>query len=327
MRFGAKVLFIVSLAMLFAGCTGDKSGTADNGAAGGVKNSGEKPLVYFSQANSADPWRQVFDAETKAEAEKQANLFTFEETTAGDDPNKQIDQIETALIKNPKVMLVSPSTVAVQKAVEEAHDKGVFVVVLDRNIPGEKWDVYVGGDNRAIGHAAGEFMGKKLNGKGIVLMIQGIADAPPTKDRANGFMDAMKAFPGIKVIQGDNCDYQRQKAETYMENFLQRHQPFDAVYAHNDEMAIGAYMAMNSAHTPKKVIVGIDGCQKEVVQMIKDGKLDATFSYPDPGPKGIQIAAEAINGKMPTAKKVLLQTEMVTKETADAYSAKHPNLH
>ncbi|HWA82773.1 MAG TPA: substrate-binding domain-containing protein [Fimbriimonadaceae bacterium] len=327
MRFGAQLLFIVPLAIAIAACSGDKSGATNSAGGGKAGESTEKPLVYFSQANSADPWRQVFDAETKEAADKQSNLFTFEETTAGDDPNRQIEQIETELLKNPKVMLVSPATIAVQKAVEEAHDKGVFVVVLDRNLEGNKWDVYVGGDNRTIGHAAGEYMGKKLNGKGIVLMIQGIADAPPTKDRAAGFMDAMRDFPGIKVIAGDNCDYQRQKAETYMENFLQRHQPFDAVYAHNDEMAIGAYMAMNAAHTPKKVIVGIDGCQKEVVQMIKDGKLDATFSYPDPGPKGIQIAAEAVNGKMPTSKKVLLPTVMITKETADAYSQQHPNLH
>jgi ribose transport system substrate-binding protein len=111
-----------------------------------------------------------------------------------------------------------------------------------------------------------------------------------------------------------------------MENFLQRNQPFDAVYAHNDEMAIGAYKAMQSAKTPKKLLVGIDGCQKEVVDMIKDGKIDATFSYPDPGPKGIEIAANAVHGQKPKSKKIVLQTEKVTKENAAAYLAAHPGL-
>jgi ribose transport system substrate-binding protein len=320
----SKLLFIISLAVVLSGCGADKTAEGGGGASGGG-NGGAKPLVYFSQANSGDPWRQVFDAETKAEAAKHNKEIGFEMTTAGDDPNRQIEQIETEMVKKPKVLLVSPATTAVQKAVEEARKAGTFVVVLDRNLPGTGWDVYVGGDNHAIGYRAGKFMGEKLNGKGIVLMIQGIADALPTKDRASGFMDAMKEFPNIKVIPGDNCDYQRVKARTYMENFLQRKQPFDAVYAHNDEMAIGAYLAMQDAHTPKKVLVGIDGCQMEVVNMIKEGKMDASFSYPDPGPRGIQVALDAIAGQT-KSKRVTLTTEMITKETADAYAAAHPSL-
>ncbi|MFI5385000.1 MAG: substrate-binding domain-containing protein [Fimbriimonadales bacterium] len=320
MRSVAKLLFIVALASALAGCN------SSNPAASGTVATGPKPLVFFSQANSADPWRQVFDAETKAAAETHQGEFNFEEQQADDSAEKQIGQIETAMVKKPKVLLVSPATVALQQAIEEAHGKGAFVVLLDRSIPGDKWDCYVGGDNHAIGFAAGQYMGKKLNGNGIVLMIQGIADAPPTKDRAAGFMEAMAQFPNIKVIPGNNCDYNRQKAESYMENFLQSGKAFDAVYAHNDEMAIGAYMAMDQAHTPKKVIVGIDGCQMEIVNMIKEGKVDATFSYPDPGPKGIEVAWNFINGQRPKAKKILLSTAQITKETADAYVAQHPNL-
>ncbi len=365
MRAGAKLLFVISLAAVLAGCSSDQSSSNAAGAGGGTQapgqtvsnasgassNSqpsedqrtggggqdvpavhkpitpkGKKPLVFFSQANSADPWRQVFDAETKTAAGAQTNLFQFEEQQADDDPSKQISQIETAMVKKPEVLLISPATVAVQSAIEAAHDAGTAVILLDRSVPGNKWDVYVGGDNHAIGVQAGEYMAKRLNGKGTVLMIQGIADAPPTKDRAAGFMEVMNRNPGIKVIQGNNCDYNRQKALTYMENFLQRHQAFDAVYAHNDEMAIGAYLAMKAANTPKKIIVGIDGCQMEVVNMIKEGKIDATFSYPDPGPKGVEIAATIISGGTPKAKKYTLQTEQVTKENADAYAKAHPHL-
>jgi ribose transport system substrate-binding protein len=322
----SKLLFIISLAVVLAGCGADKTAEGGGAASGGGNGGEARPLVFFSQANSGDPWRQVFDAETKAAAELHSKEFTFEEQTANDDPNTQITQIETAMVKKPKVLLVSPATVAVQKAIEDAHRAGAFVVLLDRSIPGDQWDAYVGGDNHAIGYQAGKYMGTKLNGKGIVLMIQGIADAPPTKDRASGFMDAMKDFPGIKIIPGDNCDYQRAKARTYMENFLQRKQPFDAVYAHNDEMAIGAYLAMQDAHTPKKVLVGIDGCQMEVVNMIKEGKMDASFSYPDPGPKGIQVALDALAGQKPKAKKIMLTTETITKDTADAYATAHPHL-
>jgi ribose transport system substrate-binding protein len=324
MRVGAKLLFIISLAAILAGCNGDKtaeaSGTADTG------NSGEKPLVFFSQANSRDPWRQVFDRETQAAADQHKAHFNYQMSTADADSSKQISDIENALVKKPKVLLVSPDTEAVKSAIDKAHDDGVFVVLLDRSVPGDKWDAYVSGDNNAIGYQAGMYMGEKLKGMGTVLMIQGKAAATPTTDRAAGFMNAMAKFPEIKVIKGDNCNYEREPAMTFMENFLQRNQPFDAVYAHNDEMAIGAYKAMQAAKTPKKIIVGIDACQKEVIDMIKDGKINATFSYPDPGPKGIEIAVNALNGQKPKSKKITLSTERVTKENADAYLAAHPGL-
>jgi len=312
------------LALLLAGCSSNSpSGTTTTG------NSPENsslPLVAFAQANSQDPWRQVFDRDTKAAAEKYSSDFRFEEQEAEDDVSKQINEIETLMVKKPKVLLVSPVSEGVQSAVDKAHKDGAFVVLLDRSVPGTNWDVYVGGDNHDIGRQAGEFMAKKLNGKGVVLMIRGIADAVPTKDRGNGFLEAISKYPGITVITGDDCGYQRQKARTYMENFLQQHKVFDAVYAHNDEMAIGALLAMKDAKTPKKVIVGIDGCQKEVVNYIKSGDVDATFSYPQPGPKGVEIADAFLKGQKPADKKVLLPTTMVTKDTADKYLQDNPNL-
>jgi ribose transport system substrate-binding protein len=312
---------IAVLAAMLAGCSG-----GSNSGSNASSDNSDKPLVAFAQANSKDPWRQVFDKDIKDEADKDAGLFSFEEQSADDDVTKQINQIETLMVKKPKVLLVSPVTEAAQQAVEAAHDGGALVILLDRSVPGDKWDVYVGGDNHDIGVQAGEFMAKKLNGKGTVLMIQGIADADPTKKRGGGFMEAMKKYPGITVIMGDDCGYQRAKAQTYMENFLQSKKPFDAVYAHNDEMAIGAYLAMKAAGTPKKVIVGIDGCQKEVVQYIKDGAIDATFRYPQPGAAGVDIAAAYLKGTKPASKQVILPTEMVTKANADKYLADHPNL-
>ena len=309
-------------ALTLAGCS---SSTPSSSSTANTDNS-NLPLVAFAQANSQDPWRQVFDRDTKAAADKYGSDFRFEEQEAEDDNGKQISEIETLMVKKPKVLLVSPVSEAVESAIDKAHQDGAFVVLLDRSVPGTNWDVYVGGDNHEIGRQAGEFMAKKLNGKGVVLMIRGIADAVPTKDRGNGFLEAIKKYPGITVITGDDCGYQRAKARTYMENFLQQHKAFDAVYAHNDEMAIGALLAMKDAKTPKKIIVGIDGCQKEVVNYIKSGDIDATFSYPQPGPKGVEIADAFLKGQKPTEKKVLLPTTMVTKETADQYLKDNPNL-
>ncbi len=316
--------WLLAATVVAVGCNG---GAGNAGGGGASASNANLPLVAFAQANSQDPWRQVFDKDTKAAADAHKSEFSFEEQEARDDVSKQVDEIETLMVKKPKVLLVSPVSEAAQEEVGKARDAGAFVILLDRAVPGDKWDVYVGGDNKDIGRQAGEYMVKRLNGKGTVLMIRGIADATATKDRGDGFMEVMKKNPGIKVIIGDDCGYQRAKAQTYMENFLQGKTPFDAVYAHNDEMAIGAYLAMKDANTPKKIIVGIDGCQKEMVNHIKDGSIDATFAYPQPGPKGIEIAAAFLkDGTKPKDKKVLLPTEMVTKDTADAYMKEHPNL-
>ena len=320
-------LALVALALVGCG-SGDKPETSTTGSSTSAP-AADKPLVAFSQANSADPWRQVFDADTKTAAEQHASEMSYEMQAAEDDPNKQINVIETFLLKKPKVLLVSPATEAVQAATDKAFDKGIPVILLDREVKGDKWTAYIGGDNREIGRQAGQFIVEKLGGKGTVLMVQGISDIKPTIDRREGAMESFKKAPGIKIIFGDDCKYQRQAAQSYMETFLQSGKPIDAVYAHNDEMAIGALMAYEAAsNKPAKrpLFVGVDGCQEEVVQMIKDGKLDATFKYPGPGPKAIELAAEILKGKQPTDKRIILPTVKVTKENADQYMAENPNL-
>lgn len=326
MKFG----FALIAALFIVGCSssgGDQAGSSTTGD--NKTDGGGKPLVVFSQANSQDPWRKVFDADTKAEAEKHAAEFSFDMQDAGGDANKQNDQIDTFMVRNPKVLLVSPTEVSVASSIEKAYDAGAKVVLLDRAIEGDKWNCWIGGDNVEIGREAGKFVAETLGGKGTVLMIQGIAQATPTKDRAAGFMEVIKGYPNITVIQGNDCGYNRDKARSYMETELLKDQVLDCVYAHNDEMAIGARLAWEakmpgSAKAP--IFVGIDACQKEVVDMIKEGRLAATFKYPTPGAKGIEIAAELLRGKEPAEKKIILPTVKVTKETADQYMKDNPNL-
>jgi ribose transport system substrate-binding protein len=327
MRLGIGLL----TAIILVGCSsGGDTTTQSSTSTGSTPSGGSKPLVVFSQANSQDPWRKVFDAETKAAADKHASDFDFEMQDASGDAAKQNNVVDTFLVKSPKVLLISPTDDGVKPSVEKAFDAGVPVILLDRDFKGsDKFTAYIGGDNKEIGRQAGEYVAKRLNGKGMVLMIQGIAQIGPTIDRRGGFMEVMAKNPGIKVIEGDDCGYQRQKARSFMESFLQKGQKIDCVYAHNDEMAIGARLAWDAANPnggAAPIFVGIDGCQQEVVDMIKAGKLDATFKYPTPGAAGVELAAKLIKGEKPTEKRIILPTESVTKETADAYMKANPNL-
>ncbi len=311
---------------LVIGCSSpDKAAGSDQASVPKVA----KDLVVFSQANSQDPWRKVFDAETKDAAASLASSMEFDMQDAGGDASKQNDIINTFLVRNPKVLLVSPTETSVASSIEKAFDSGVKVILLDRAIEGEKYTALIAGDNVEIGRQAGEYVAKRLGGKGTVLMISGIAQATPTKDRASGFMEVMKKNPGITIINGDDCGYQRQKARSYMETFLLKGQKIDCVYAHNDEMAIGARLAWDAANPnggAAPIFVGIDACQQEVVDMIKAGKLDATFKYPTPGRAGVELAAKLLKGESVGEKKMILPTEIVTKDNADAYLASNKNL-
>lgn len=315
-----SMVYALAALLVIGGCgnktEGDGTTTAGKAA----------PLVAFAQANSQDPWRQVFDKEIQAAAAEHSGEFNYEQQSAEDDPNKQISVIDTLLVKAPKVLLVSPVKESVEQTVAKAFDAGVPVILLDRGIPGDKYTCLIGGDNVEIGRKAGEYLVDRLGGKGTVLMVQGLGGASATIERAQGAMEVFKKNPGITVIEGDDCKYQRKAARDYMDTFLQSGRTFDAVYCHNDEMAIGAYLAMEAAGTPKKIIVGVDGCQKEIVQYILDGKVDATFKYPIPGPEGIRVAAALLKGEQPKDKKIVLPTEIVTKENADAYLKANPNL-
>jgi len=329
-------IFAAGAAFALAGCgSGDSGGGTTSTTAGtdsttsASKPSGDLPLVAFAQANSADPWRQQFDAEVKAEAAKFKNEFTFEEQAAEDDDQKMMNIIQTFQVKQPKVLLISPTTIAVQSAVDKVFDAGIPVVDMDRGLPGDKWTVYIGGDNMEMGREAGKYIAQRLNGKGTVLMIQGLTGVTATDDRRNGALETLKGFPGIKVILGDDCKFKRENAQNYMQSFLQKGQPVDVVYAHNDEMMIGAYQAYAAAPNKPKVkpiFVGMDGCQKEVIDMIKDGKLDATFRYPDPGPTGVDVAEKLLKGEKPKDRKIILPTVLVTKDNADKYLSDNPNL-
>jgi ribose transport system substrate-binding protein len=313
-----RTTLIFSLCIVLVGCKkAEQASVEERGTS--------KPLVVFSQANSQDPWRQVFDAEMKAAASEHASEFAFEMQEAQDNANTQISQVEAFLLKSPKALLISPATVALKDVCERAFDKGIPVILLDRSIPGDKYTCFISGDNVEIGRQAAKFIVERLKGKGTVLEIYGLAGSTATDERHKGADEVFKATPGIKVIEGDHCDYQRNKAQSFMQTFLQRGDNYDAVLAHNDEMAIGAWQAMSSAGVSGKIIVGIDGCQKEVVEMIRLGKLTATFTYPHPARKGIEVAAGLLKGITPE-KVISLPTERVDSSNADDFLKSHPNL-
>jgi ABC-type sugar transport system substrate-binding protein len=146
------------------------------------------------------------------------------------------------------------------------------VVTLDREV-NTNVTCRIGAENEPIAESAGKLTAEKLGGKGNIIEIQGTAGASATIDRHNGFRDSLKEAPDTKVVADQYCDYLREPAVKFIEDMLQRFGPgqIQAIYAHNDEMALGAAKAVADARRTKEIIiVGIDG-ENSAFEAIKDG--------------------------------------------------------
>jgi len=278
----------------------------------------KKWVIGFSQCTFEDPWRINMNKQMEEEAAKHPELKLI--IANGENKNaKQVADVENFIVKKVDLLIISPREAApLTPAVEKAFDAGIPVIVLDRAIESEKYTGFIGASNLAIGAAAGQYLAQKLGGKGAIVEIEGILGATPTLERRQGFHEAIAAYPELKVIYQQPADYKRSPAMQVMQNALAAFPKIDAVYAHNDEMAIGAYLsAQASAREKQMILVGIDG-QGEAVKMIRAGSLQATFVYPNGSAEAIQYGLKALRGET-IPKQIVLTTTRVTKDEALDY--------
>ncbi|RAZ77985.1 substrate-binding domain-containing protein [Mesorhizobium atlanticum] len=259
----------------------------------------EKIKIGFSQGTMNHPWRVAMVEGNKKYAAEHYPDVDLIITDGNNDASKQVADVENLIAQGIKVLMISPLTEqALTPVVKEAMDAGIKVVTLDRKV-NTPVTVHVGGENLPLGVGAGEFLAKKLNGKGNIIELQGTAGASATIDRNKGFAEAIAKFPDMKVVASQNCDYTRDKAVKFMEDMVQRFGPgqIQAVYAHNDEMALGAIQVLEAAGRLNEVsVVGIDG-QETAFEAVKQGKLAATFVYPFVAPEGIETAYKVAKGE------------------------------
>jgi len=275
-------------------------------------------IFGFSQCTFEDPWRINMNKQMEKAASDNPGVKLV--IANGENRNdKQIADVENFMVMGVKVLVVSPRESApLTPAVEKAFDAKIPVILLDRKTGSDKYTMFIGASNLEIGKEAGKYMAEKLNGKGNIVEIEGILGATPTSERSSGFHQIIDTYPGIKVIYKQPGDYKRSPALHVMENALQAHDQIDAVYAHNDEMMIGAYLAAKSAGREKgMVFVGIDG-QREAVDMIRQGLLNATFVYPNGSKEAIEYGLKILKGAT-VPKQIQLPTTRVTKDEALDY--------
>src|SRR6202048_1967536 len=278
--------------------------------------------VGFSQCTMLEPWRVQFNTHIQAEA-KSPPYVDLIITDGQDKTQKQVADCENLVVQQVNVLLISPKESAgLTGVVERESEAKIPVIVLDRNVDTKRITQFIGGDNVAIGRAAGEHAVKLLGGagkaQGNVVEIWGGMGTQPAHDRHDGFHAFTDKEPGIKyLLNNQSGDWKQDQAYNIMTTALRNNEKIDLVYGHNDPMAYGAYLAAKDAGRDKdiKFILGIDGLPDEGVTWVSKGQLTATFLYATPGAEGLRQAVKLLHGEK-LQPVITLPTMLITKDNA-----------
>ncbi len=285
----------------------------------------EKKLQYligFSQYSSVEPIREAINKSIFEEAEKYFDLLMIKFADAQQDTMKQSIDIENFLKLDIDLLIVAPGEgELVKNAIKKVYESKKPVIVLDKMLDGEYYTCYIGVDNKEIGVEVGEYVVKILNGKGNIVEICGHPNSYVTIERSNGFREVVSKYPEIRIVHTDFADWLIPLAITRMEIALRKYKKIDLVYAYNDAMAIGAYLASRSQGRENQIIfIGTGGLpgQNGGLKAIIDRKLNATFLYPTYGKEALQYALDILNGKI-VPKVVKLESNLITIENVNSF--------
>lgn len=283
---------------------------------GGNDSQAVKYTIGMSQCNRSEPWRVQMDADIAAAAKERPEIeVIFKDAQA--DALRQRAHVEEFITAGVDLIIISPlEAVPLTEPVAKAVEAGIPVIVLDRAVVGDRYTCFIGADNVAIGREAGKWLVRKLGGKGKIVELKGLMTSTPGQDRHRGFREGIEGSD-LEVIFEADMKWQEPDARKEMDSALARFEEIDAVYAHNDPAAHGAYLAAKAAGREKSIyFVGIDALPHEGVAYVKQGILDATFEYPTGGKEAIDMALRIFAGeKVP--KKIVLGSRIFTLENVD----------
>ena len=316
LRIALPLAALVAAAL--AGCAPSaEKKTTDTPAADGAK---KKIVVGFSQVGAESGWRTANTQSIRSEAEKRGIDLRFAD--AQQKQENQIKAIRTFIAQGVDVIMFSPVVEpGWEPVLQEAKKAGIPVILADRAVDVSDESLYVtfiGSDFVEEGRRAAEWMAKKMNGKAVIAELQGTPGSAPAIDRKRGFEEEMKKYPGMKIVISQTGDFTRAKGKEVMEAFLKSPEGagITALYAHNDDMALGAIQAIEAAGKKPGTditIVSVDGVKGAFEAMVA-GKLNCTVECnPLLGPTLFDAAEAVAAGK--TVPKRIVTKEGVYDQT------------
>ncbi|WP_214883564.1 MULTISPECIES: ribose ABC transporter substrate-binding protein RbsB [unclassified Exiguobacterium] len=235
----------------------------------------------------------------KEGAEKQANEMdaTLTVADAQNDAAKQVNDVEDMIQKGMDLIFINPTdSEAVGAAVQAANDAGIPVITVDRNAETGDVVAHVASDNVAGGQLAGDYMVELVGEGQKVVELEGIPGASATRDRGQGFNEAIDGK--LEVVAKQSATVDRAEGLTVMENILQDNKDIVAVFAHNDEMALGAVQALEAAGMSDVKVIGFDATD-DAVKAVEGGTMAATVAQKpaEIGKLGVEAAINHLKGE------------------------------
>jgi ribose transport system substrate-binding protein len=290
------------------------------------KDAGESYVVGFSQMESNNPWRIAQTKSLRDEAAKRGIALVV--TDAQGQTSKQVSDVEDLIARRVNVILLAPREFeGLAPALRAAKQAKIPVILVDREAAGKAGEDYVtflGSNFVEQGKRAAEWLATATKGKAEIVELTLTPGSSVARDRAAGFREALAKYPGMKIIASQTGDASRAKGQAVMQNLIQSMgKRITAVYAHNDEMALGAIQALKDAgRAPGTdvIIASIDG-ERAALEAIERGELAVTVeSNPRFGPLAFETI-EKLRKSETIPPKILLTDRLFDKTNAAQFVA------
>ncbi|MFN8594740.1 MAG: ABC transporter substrate-binding protein [Anaerolineae bacterium] len=297
---------LMMLLLITVGCSQPLAASIDQPA---TTAPGDKPkktykdlIVGFVQLGDESDWRSANTQSVKEAAAQLGVELRF--SNAQQKQELQIQAIRALIAQKVDVIGIAPLVETGWVAVfREAQAAGIPIILVDRRaaVPPDLYVTLMGSDFLEEGRNAGRIMANLTNGHANIVELRGTTDSAPANDRYVGFRDILKDYPGMKIIDSEDGNFTVAKGREVMEAFLKKHgRDITALFAHNDDMALGAIKAIEEFGLKPGVdikIVSVDATRGAFQAMI-DGKLNATVECnPLLGPQFIELALKVVNGE------------------------------
>lgn len=281
-------------------------------------DSSDKPQLGMSVSTLNNPFfLQMQDGAEEAAEEAGVELSI---TDAQDDPSQQADQIQNFVSTGVDTMVINPvDSDAVGPPVRRANDAGIPVVAADRAVNDAESEALVTSDNVEGGRLAAQVLAEEIGEEGRIVVLQGTPGASASRERGQGFSEGIAEYHDIEVVAEQPADFDRTRGLDVMTNMLQGNSDIDAVFAENDEMALGAAAALDDGGE-EAVVVGFDGTP-EGFEAVEEGTLHSTIAQQpaELGRVAVRNAVDAARGES-LEDDVRVPVEIVTEENVDDFS-------
>ena len=296
-----KYLLILFFTLLLAGCTSNN----------------KTYKVGVSQC-SEDIWRHKQNRELAIGNYSNDNI-DLQIRSADDDDKLQAKHINDFINEGVDILIVAPNkATTLSEVIDKAYDKGIPVILFDRRTNSEKYTAFMGADNYKVGKTMGELIAKQMQGRGVVAEITGLVGSSPAIERHRGFADALKAYPGIKVVSSALGDWTQQSGVKAMNDILRHTNHVDCVFGHNDRLAMGARQVALAHGMTHIKYYGVDALPAKGggIELVQKGIMTASYVYPTHGVELMKLALNILEGR-PYQRINTLQSAVVDKANAD----------